>query len=132
MKNQGYTHGQTTPWVWTMPKPVSSDSPFGERMAALRKAAGYTQAQLADELGVTQRVIAYYEGETDYPPSALLPDLAATLGVTTDELLGVKTVRNVPKTDKRLLQRLKKIEQLPKRDKDALLRTIDAYLAKAE
>ena len=49
------------------------------------------------------------------------------------ELLGIATPTNTPSTttNRRLLRRLKKIDNLPKRDQEALLRTIDAFLAKS-
>lgn len=37
---------------------------FGERLTALRKAAGFTQVELAAELGAFQRMVAYYERPT--------------------------------------------------------------------
>src|SRR3954467_6757587 len=52
---------------------------FGERLARLRLAAGYSQRDLAAEVGISQRMVAYYEGETSYPPSHLLPVLAKVL-----------------------------------------------------
>lgn len=60
----------------------------GNRLAALRKARGLTQEQLATVAGVSRRRIAYYERETQHPPTTILPCLAEVLGVTTDELLG--------------------------------------------
>lgn len=60
---------------------------FGERLAELRKASGLTQTDLAKKLGVSRRMIAYYEGETKHPPTTILLHLAQTLGVTADELL---------------------------------------------
>ena len=39
----------------------------------LREAAGYTQQELADEVGVSRRMIAYYEGQSTHPPTTLLP-----------------------------------------------------------
>ena len=104
---------------------------FGKRLAALRRGAGYTQQELADALNVTRRMIAYYEGETEYPPAALLPDLAQALRVSTDELLGVKPVKQTVKVNRRLQRRVQQFDQLPKRDQEALLRTIDAFLSKA-
>ena len=61
---------------------------FGTRLAQLRKTAGYTQEQLASELGISRRRIAYYEAESDHPPVGFLGDLARVLNTTTDELLG--------------------------------------------
>ena len=45
---------------------------FGERLAALRKAAGFTQTELANELGISQRMVAYYEQPDVTPPARLL------------------------------------------------------------
>ena len=62
---------------------------FGARLAAFRRAAGFTQEKLANELGISRRRIAYYEGETQHPPTTILPKLAITLGISTDILLNV-------------------------------------------
>jgi len=63
-------------------------------MAELRKVAGYSQHELAAEVGFSQRMVVYYERETDYPPAGIRPELARVLGVTTDHLLGIKPVRS--------------------------------------
>ena len=106
---------------------------FGERLAQLRKAAGYTQQQLADEIGASRRQVAYYEGETDHPPASLLITLARALNVTTDELLGVPTGRSkkiaTPAVSTRLERRLKLIERMPPKPKQQLLGLIDTFLA---
>ena len=61
---------------------------LGSQIAVARKEKGFTQQELADALGVTQRVITYWERE----PVALKPEqmsaLADALGVTADFLLG--------------------------------------------
>jgi DNA modification methylase/DNA-binding XRE family transcriptional regulator len=66
---------------------VSGDSGFGVRLSTLRKAAGLTQEKLAHAVGVSRRVIAYYEGETQHPPTTILPRLSRALGVSADKLL---------------------------------------------
>lgn len=62
--------------------------PFGERLNALREAAGLSQAQLAEKLGIAQRSYSQWERR----PVALRHDqlvaLAAALEVTLAELLG--------------------------------------------
>ena len=65
---------------------------FGKRLSRLRKTAGYTQVELAAELDVTQRMISYYEGHSEFPPSPMLPKLARLLNVSADELLGIQTI----------------------------------------
>jgi hypothetical protein len=75
-------------------------------------------------------MIAYYEREDAEPPGPQLPALAQTLRVTTDELLGVKGLPEVPgpKTA-RLLRRLQQVEALPPADQRAVLKVVDALLA---
>lgn len=106
-----------------------SEEPFGKRLAKIRKARGFSQRDLAAELGVSQRMIAYYEAETRRPPAHLLPRISETLGVSADELLGIRRLKEKEKVKHlRLWRKLRKIEELPPRDRRALLKTIDAYI----
>jgi transcriptional regulator with XRE-family HTH domain len=102
---------------------------FGTRLAELRQARGLSQEELADQVSVSRRVIAYYETQSTQPPGALLVDLAQALKVSTDELLGMKAVTEKlsPKTA-RLLKRLRRIEELPPADQRAVLKLVDAML----
>lgn len=106
---------------------------FGLRLADLRKAAGYTQQQLADEIGASRRQVAYYEGESEHPPANLLIDLARALNVSTDELLGLQATRGKsPKplaVSTRLERRLKLIDRMPPKPKQQLLGLIDTFIA---
>jgi transcriptional regulator with XRE-family HTH domain len=104
---------------------------FGKRLASLRKELGLTQTDLGEKVGVSCRVIAYYEGETHYPPAHLIEPLAKALKVSTDELLGVKLIKQQRDPQHAALwRRLKKIESLPKRDQKALLHYLDALVQK--
>lgn len=102
---------------------------FGTRLAELRAARGLSQDELAAAVGVSRRVIAYYEARSAQPPGALLVDLARALRRTTDELLGVTPFAEKlsPKTA-RLLKRLRRIEELPPADQRAVLKLVDAML----
>lgn len=69
---------------------------FGARLAALRKAAGYTQVQLAQAIGISQRMVAYYESTEDHPVAKVLRHMSRTLDISTDELLGIVPLRTLP------------------------------------
>lgn len=71
---------------------------FGARLATLRKAAGYTQVELAAVLGISQRMVAYYEGTEDHPLAKVLRHLSHALDISTDELLGVIEVKTSSST----------------------------------
>jgi len=102
---------------------------FGERLARLRKAAGFSQRELATELGISHRVIAYYEGETEHPPTHLLPHLAKALKVSADELMGLeKTKKNGRTQDTRLWRRFSQVEKLPPPKRKQIVQILDAFL----
>lgn len=107
---------------------------FGERLARLRKAAGYTQVELAAELEISQRMVAYYESPQATPPANLLPQIAAVLGVTIDELFGRSSKRRLAKQDgdSRLRRRLLALEKLDVTEKRQVLQLIDAFIERGQ
>lgn len=56
------------------------------RIRELRRAAGMTQTQLADSMGVTQNAVSSWETEVALPRARQLPELAKLFGCTIDEL----------------------------------------------
>lgn len=60
----------------------------GARLAALRKAAGLSQTELARAINVPQQTVGYWETAAVPPRSDVLPKLAKALGVSVEELLG--------------------------------------------
>ena len=133
-ENRVYTNGQVTNRDLPMPKYTSNSViNFGERLATLRKNAGYTQKELAEEINSTRRVIAYYETESDHPPANLLVDLAKALKVTTDELLGVKPVAEKKRQpDSRLLRRLQQLDKLDAATKRQVIQVLDTFIENAK
>lgn len=61
---------------------------FAKRLKLLREAAGITQAELADKLGVSRGTISYYEKAERIADIDFLCKVAALFGVTYDYLLG--------------------------------------------
>jgi transcriptional regulator with XRE-family HTH domain len=117
-----------------MPKYINDGlADFGKRLAQLRKEAGFTQKELADEIGATRRVIAYYETESEHPPANLLVDLAQALKVSTDELLGVKPLKKKARQpDSRVLRRIQQIENLDPTTKRQVIQVIDTFIQAAQ
>ena len=116
-------------------KAAQEEAPsFGERLAGLRKTAGFTQIELAAELGVSQRMVAYYESPAATPPANLLPQIAAALGVLIDELFGVGAKRRLVKQDgdSRLRRRLLAIEKLDVAEKRQVLQVIDTLIERGQ
>lgn len=65
---------------------------MGKRIMQLRKEKGYTQEQLAEMMGVSAQAVSKWENDVSCPDISILPQLAEKLGVSTDELLGVKPI----------------------------------------
>ena len=114
-----------------MPAQKKPASAFGGRLIALRKARNLTQIQFAEVVGVTQPVISYYEAKADVPAGDLVAKFAQALGVSTDELLGVKPppIIDSPTADpaaRRYWRRFKQLMDLPEKDRRAVLRMLDS------
>jgi transcriptional regulator with XRE-family HTH domain len=106
---------------------------IGKRLKDLRKARGLTQVELARQVGIPQTLLSEYERGTVRLHGAMVTGLAKMLHASTDELLSVKPLKeNGSFQDRRLFRRLQRIEKLPKRAKQTLLRTIDLFLEGAE
>lgn len=115
-----------------MPKDVERASEFGTRLTAFRKAAGYTQVELAEVLNTTQRMITYYETRAEKAPAALLPKMAEVLGVSADALLGIKQPKKSKVTDTRLQRRLQQVEKLDIKERRQVLQLLDAFIERAQ
>jgi transcriptional regulator with XRE-family HTH domain len=78
-----------------------------------------------------QVLISDYERDKLRPYGDVVARFAQALDITADELLGTKPAAKKPSQplNRRFLRRLRDIDSLPKRDQEALLRTIDAFLA---
>ena len=60
---------------------------MGSFMAALRKANGLTQQEVADKLNVSNKTVSKWECDDGYPEITMLPAIAEIYSVTVDELL---------------------------------------------
>lgn len=105
---------------------------LGHRLARLRKQHGTTQVELADKLGIGQSNVSDYERDICRPNADMVLRIAEALNLSTDELLGHRRAAGSgPAVSRRLMKRMLEIEKLPRRDQQAIIRTIDAFLAKA-
>lgn len=60
---------------------------MGEFLETLRKASGFTQLEVAEKLGVSNRTVSSWETDRTAPDLLILPAIADLYGVTVDELL---------------------------------------------
>ena len=62
----------------------------GKRIYELRQTKGWTQKQLAEKTGVTDKAVSKWERGINYPDLALLEPLAKVLETTVADLLGLE------------------------------------------
>ena len=96
----------------------------------MRVDTGYSQRSLAPEIGISQRMLAYYEAQTHRAPAQLLPAIADALGISVDQLLGREPIsrRRAPQ-NQRLLRQLSEVEKLPPRARQAVIEHIKGLVA---
>lgn len=101
-------------------------SAFGERLYKIRKARGMTQEELGQKIGVTKRMVAFYEGDHAGPTPELLQRMAAGLSVTVNHLLGKSPLQDIKDTIKPSLRKyIDTLQKLSPQDQKAILRMID-------
>ena len=67
--------------------------PFGKNLRKLRNERNWSQAKVADKLGISDSQVAHYETEDRLPSLQVVIQASRVFGVTTDYLLGVSTNR---------------------------------------
>jgi transcriptional regulator with XRE-family HTH domain len=113
-----------------MARKKAGDEAFAKRLAAIRRMRGMTQIDLAQAAGTTQRAVSYYENAFGFPPAPQLVALAKALRVTTDELLGVKSIKADSRSEdsetRRLWKKFQQVADLPEKDQRAVIRLINS------
>ena len=67
---------------------------LGKRIKELRLEKGITQSELSSYLGLTPKMVSFYELQQRFPPQDIIIKLADYFNVSTDYLLGRSEIRN--------------------------------------
>jgi transcriptional regulator with XRE-family HTH domain len=127
---------KTRPYTRRMagrPKDDPNRPKQGAHLLALRLAAGLTQTQLAEFVGVPQGTIALWEQSEKPPRSDALPRMATALGVSVDELL-IATASSPPPLARKpgpvskIQQTFEEVRQLPRHQQRKILETVQALV----
>ncbi len=98
---------------------------LGERIRKYRKINKFTQKQLSSQLGLTPKMISFYERNERIPPIDIIVKLSEIFSVSTDYLLGLSPEQSMPNTQNSLSIEEKKIiniyRSLDKDYKDIIL-----------
>ena len=101
---------------------------FEKRLTELRKKYKLSQGDLAQKVGVHINVLGRYERGLAKPSIEIAAKLANILDVSLDYLVGKEDMEIDPKVMNKVLT----IQQLPEKDKEHILFTLDALLRDAK
>lgn len=106
-----------------MGRPISKPRPMqGAHLAALRKAAGLSQTELASKLGVPQSSVAYWETSEKPPRSDVLPQMAKALRVKVEDILNAPVVaQRRPGPVGKLQRAMEQATTLPRRQQQLVV-----------
>ena len=106
---------------------------LGERIKRLRQERGWSQAQLAQQLGVHQKQVSGYERSVHLPSVEVLARLAELLNVSMD-YLAIENRSDNPNVaqiaDRDLLNKMREVDRLPEADKEAIKAVLDSFILK--
>jgi len=105
---------------------------FNSMLKTLRKNAGLTQTELAEQLGVSQVTIVHYEQGKKKPEMDKVPKLAKILGVSIEELFGTKPTAHKGNTkskfhgNKRVIKLAESFEKLKPAEQRLVLSQVES------
>ena len=117
-------------WHMKTGRPSSRPRPlFGQHLYELREQAGLTQAQVAEQLGISDRAYAFWEREPTAIRAEQLTILADLFDVSADFLIG----RHPPKQrttgpSGKLRQIFESASQLPRRQQQRIIDVVEDML----
>jgi transcriptional regulator with XRE-family HTH domain len=104
---------------------------IGDKIQALRKQHGWSQQQLAKNIGTSGPIVGRYERGEMTPSVEVAKKLADTFGVTLDYLVD-DTGRAAEIKDKAMLQRIMELQALDSEDQKTIVHVLDSLLRDAK
>lgn len=111
---------------------TSQRTDFGARLHSLREAAGLSQQEVANQLGISQPSYALWERRTTAIPVDQLTRLSALLGVRIDELFVVGAQSNEAQRKGGPVGKARRIfeqvNRLPRAQQQHILTVVEAFV----
>ncbi len=116
----------------TAPEPDEALSPLAQNVRRLRTERGWSQGELAEKIGAHLTHVSRVETGKYTPGLEFVVQAARAFGVTVDDLVSEHPdgFEDVHLEDKDLAERLRLLEDLDPRDREALFTVMDAVLTK--
>ena len=101
---------------------------LGRRIAEGRKEMGWTQAELARTLAISQQLIAAYETGTRKVPASMLPTLAKLFALSLEQLLGLDNPPAKRGPASTLQRQIEQIGLMPRSKQKFITEMLDALI----
>lgn len=121
--------------IHRMGRPAKTEAPaYGKHLAGLRTAAGLSQQQIAEAIGVRQSTVATWERSARPPKGDVLPALAQALGVELQTLIQTDASKPMQSGRRGPTSRFEKLveeaHKLPRRRQQRIADTLEALIAR--
>lgn len=121
LMKQGQKNGLRTPTL----------KMIGKRLARVRQQKGLSQSELSRRTGIAQALISGYEAGRVRMGADVVAQFAITLGVSTDEILALKGVKERPAIrplSRKVQRRAEMLEDIPPLEQKHILRALDTLI----
>lgn len=122
--------GQYEPGERMKRQPSQVDIEIGNAIRIVRHAMGFSQAELADRIGISFQQLQKYERGLNRVSASRLLEIADVLGVTPSYLFAARPGMTVSIPDRRMLEAITVAGRI--QDRDALRRWLDVGRSLAE
>ena len=100
-----------------------SAAQIGRNLAAIRKSRGLTQTQLAELIGIRQRLVSDYEIGSTSISAEMISRFCHALHCSASDIITVESAQE--KTSLRLMKRMNAIDALPETTKKYVIKFLD-------
>lgn len=106
----------------------------GKQIQLLRKEANFSQAHLAEKIGVSLTQLQRYENKGVQPPADILKKIADTFNTSVDFLIYGDSEQKAQQfiKDSELLAQFKAVEAMESKDKLTIKEVIDAMIKRSK
>lgn len=109
-------------------------TPFGIRLFRILRSKKISQRELGEKIGISNRMISYYETNEMGPPLAVLKKMADVLGVTVSYLVEESPLKivDIDDTNPSLKKDIEILKSLSRKDQRSVSNMIAGLKAKAD
>lgn len=109
---------------------VELSSVFAQNLVRFRKAKGFSQRELGSIIGLSHRMISYYEGTPKSIPINKLDQLARALDINPVDFFATDEQPTLKQLDVRWLKKMNELRQLPEAEQKEIARHISSISEK--